>query len=85
MEYVAYLAKTKYSSIKTYLAAVCHYHIRHGFQRNLKKMLRQHLVLRGIRRSQGDKIRVRLPITIHHQELFRLLLMSPSQLTTILL
>ena len=40
-EYVAYLAKTiKYSSIKTYLAAVRHYHIRHGFQLNMHKMSR---------------------------------------------
>ena len=37
-EYVAYLAKTiKYTSIKTYLAAVRHYHIRHGFELICKK------------------------------------------------
>lgn len=78
-EYAAYLAKTiKYSSIKTYLAAVRHYHIRHGFQLNLHKMLRLQLVLRGIKRSQGDKIRVRLPITIHHLQLFRMLLAIPN-------
>ena len=78
-EYVAYLAKTiKYTSIKTYLAAVRHYHIRRGFQLNLQKMLRLQLVLRGIKRSQGDKIRVRLPITIHHLQLFRILLVIPQ-------
>ena len=74
-EFVAFLAKSiKYSSIKTYLAAVRHYHIRHGFQLNLHKMLRLQLVLRGIKRSHGDNIRVRLPITIHHLQLFRMLL-----------
>ena len=73
-EYVAYLAKTiKYSS-KTYLAAVRHCHIRHGFQLNLHKMPRLQLVLKGVKRSQGDRIRVRLPITIHHLQLFRMLL-----------
>ena len=78
-EYVAYLAKTiKYSSIKTYLAAVRHYHIRHGFQLNVHKMLRLHLVLRGVKRSQGDKIRVRLPITIHNLQMFRMLLAIPA-------
>ena len=78
-EYVAYLAKTiKYTSIKTYLAAVRHYHIRHGFELNLQKMLRLQLVLRGIKRSQGDQLRVRLPITIHHLQLFRMLLNIPK-------
>ena len=37
-------------------------------------MLRLQLVLRGIKRSHGDNIRVRLPITIHHLQLFRMLL-----------
>ena len=78
-EFVAFLAKSiKYPSIKTYLAAVRHYHIRHGFTLHMHKMLRLQLVLRGIKRSQGDQIRVRLPITIHHLKLFRLLLAIPS-------
>jgi hypothetical protein len=78
-EFVAFLAKSiKYPSIKTYLAAVRHYHVRHGFQLNLHKMLRLQLVLRGIKRSHGDQVRVRLPITIHHLKLFRLLLAIPS-------
>ncbi len=37
-------------------------------------MLRLQLVLRGIKRSHGDNIRVRLPIIIHHLQLFRMLL-----------
>ena len=78
-EFVAYLAKTiKHSSIKNYLAAVRHYHIRQGFQLNVKKMSRLQLVLRGIKRSQGGEIRIRLPITIHHLQLFHMLLSIPS-------
>jgi hypothetical protein len=35
-EFVAFLAKSiKYPSIKIYLAAVRHYHVRHGFQLNV--------------------------------------------------
>ena len=74
-EFVAFLAKSiKYASIKIYLAAVRHYHICRGFHLHMHKMLRLQLALRGIKRSQGDQIRVRLPITIHHLKLFRLLL-----------
>ena len=78
-EFVAFLAKSiKYASSKTYLAAVRHYHIRHGFHLHMHEMLRLQLVLRGIKRSQGDRIRVCLPITIHHLKLFRLLLAISS-------
>ena len=78
-EFVVFLAKSiKYPSFKTYLAAVRHYHIRHGFTLHMHKMLRLQLVLRGIKRSQGDQIRVRLPIAIHHLKLFQLLLAIPS-------
>ena len=41
-------------------------------------MLRLQLVLRGIKRSQGDQIRVRLPITIHHLQLFYMMLAMPT-------
>ena len=44
----------------------------------MHKMLRLQLVLRGIERSQGDQIRVRMPITIHHLKLFKLLLAISS-------
>ena len=74
-EFAVYLARTiKYSSIKNYLAAVRHYHICQGFQLNFQKMKHLQLVLRGIKRSQGDQIRIRLPITIHHLQLFHMLL-----------
>ena len=77
-EFVAFLAKSiKHSSIKTYLAALRHYHIRRGFQLNLQKMPRLQLVLKGIKRSQGINLRVRLPITIHHLNLFHALLAIP--------
>ena len=78
-EFAAFLAKTiKYPSIKIYLAAVRHLHIRYGFQLNLHKMLRLQLVLRGIKRCHGDQTRVRLPITIHHLKLFSMLLAIPT-------
>jgi hypothetical protein len=78
-EFVVYLARTiKHSSIKNYLAAVRHYHIRQGFKLNFQKMTRLHLVLRGMKRDQGGQIRIRLPITIHHLQLFHLLLSIPS-------
>ena len=57
MQYVAYLAKSvKHSTIKGYLAAVRHLNIRCGYQLNLTKYCRLHLVCRGIKRSQGDSI-----------------------------
>ena len=79
IKFSAYLAKSiKHSSIKNYLAAVRHFHIRYGFKLNFQKMLRLQLVLRGIKRSQGDQIRVRLPITIHHLQLFYMMLAMPT-------
>ena len=75
IQYVAYLAKSvKHSTIKGYLAAVRHFHIRHGYQLNLRKFLRLHLVCRGIKRSQGSSIRTRLPITVSHLKFFYSLL-----------
>ena len=40
-------------------------------------MLRFQLVLRGVKRSHGQQVRVRLPITIHHLKIFRMLLALP--------
>jgi hypothetical protein len=78
IKFSAYLAKSiKHSSIKIYLAEVRHFHIRNGFSLDCQKMLRLQLVLRGIKRSQGDKVRVRLPITIHHLKLFHMMLALP--------
>lgn len=75
IQYVAYLAKSvKHSTIKGYLAAIRHFHIRHGYQLNLRKFLRLHLVCRGIKRSQGSSIRTRLPITVSHLKFFYSLL-----------
>ena len=54
IQYTAFLAKSiKYSSIKGYLAAVRHFHIRRGFVLDLNKCLRLQLVCRGNKRSQG--------------------------------
>jgi hypothetical protein len=75
IQYAAHLAKSiKHSSIKGYLAAVRHLHIRCGHQLNLRKFLRLHLVCRGIKRSQGSSIRSRLPITVGHLNFFHSLL-----------
>ena len=41
-------------------------------------MSRLQLVLRGIKRSQGGEIQIRLPITIHQMKLFHLLPSIPS-------
>ena len=71
IKYVAYLAKSvKHSTIKGYLAAVRHFHIRHGYQLNLRKFLPLHLVCRGIKRSQGSSTRTRLPVTVSHLKFF---------------
>lgn len=76
IKYAAFLARSiKYSSIKGYLAAVRHFHIRRGFELDLNKCLRLQLVCRGIKRSQGtNQTRIRLPITIKHLRLFHSLL-----------
>ena len=55
-----------------------HLHIRYGFQLNLHKILRLQLVLRGIKRCRGDQTRIRLPVTIHHWKLFKMILAIPS-------
>lgn len=61
MKFVAYLAQSiKHSSMKCYLAAVRHLHIRMGYELDLKKIARLQLVCRGVKRSQGDHTRVRL-------------------------
>ena len=71
IQYVAHLAKTiTHFSIKGYLAAVRHLRICSGYDLDLKKFIRLQLVCRGIKRSQGDSSRVRLPITITHLKLF---------------
>ena len=76
IKYAVLLARPiKYSSIKGYLAAVRHFHIRQGFVLDLNKCLRLQIVCRAIKRSQGTKLtRVRLPITIKHLRLFHSLL-----------
>ena len=79
IQYVAFLARSiKHSSIKNYLAAVRHLHIRNGYELNLKKCLRLQLICRGIKRSQGCSTCTRLPITINHLKLFSCLLAVPQ-------
>lgn len=79
IQYVAYLAKTiKHSSIKGFVAAVRHLPIRSGYDLDLKKFLCLQLICHGIKRSQGDSTRIRLPITINHLKLFFQLLAIPT-------
>ena len=78
VQYAAYLARSiKYSSIKSYLAAVRHLHILNGYDLDFKKYPRLQLICKGIKRAQGCSTRVRLPITIHHLKLFFCLLAIP--------
>ena len=78
VQYAAYLARSiKYSSIKSYLSAVRHLHIRNGYNLDFKKYPRLQLICKGITRAQGCSTRVRLPITIHLLKLFFCLLAIP--------
>lgn len=73
--FAVHLAKTvKYKTIKLYLAAVRNLHIINGYKFDLKEFSQLHYILRGIKRSQGDQTRIRLPITIQHLNLFHCLL-----------
>ena len=53
----------QHSTTKNYLSAIKHYHSSHGYQIDL--FLRLQLILRGIKRSQGDNSKTRRPITLH--------------------
>ena len=55
---------TSYKTLKVYLAAIRLRHLEQGLDDPTNDDL-LHLVCRGIRRLQGDKIRKRLPITIN--------------------
>ena len=79
IQFATFLASSvKASSIKSYLAAVRHLHVRHGFDLDLKLCLRLQLLLKGIKRSQGVGLRVRLPLTVHHLKLFYYQLAIPT-------
>ena len=79
IQYAAFLARSvKFSSIKNYLAAVRHIHLKRGFRLDLKNFHRLQLVCRGIKRAQGTSTRIRLPITIKHLRLFHCLLALSS-------
>ena len=58
----------QHSTTKNYLSAIKHYHSSHGYQLDL--FLRLQLILRGIKRSQGDNSKTRRPITLHISNLF---------------
>ena len=78
MKFSAYLAKSiKHSSIKNYLAAVRHCHLRNGFPLDCKKNVTTSTGSPRYKTVTGDNIRVRLPITIHHLKLFHMMLALP--------
>ena len=58
----------QHSTIKNYLSAIKHYHSSHGYQLNL--FLHLQLILRGIKRRQGDNSKTRRPIILHILNLF---------------
>ena len=65
--FVVFLAQSlKHSTIKGYLAAVKHLHLKHGFDLKLDQFIHLQYILRGIKRYQGVHIRTRLPITLIH-------------------
>ena len=72
-----FLAKSvKHCTIKGYLSAIKHLHLKHGFDLKLHKFVRLQYILRGIKRYQGQEMRTRLPISLVHLELFYTLLHS---------
>ena len=62
--FIAYLGKENLShkTIKSYIAAIRHMHIAYGLQFHGISP-RTHLIIRGIRRVQGEKQLTRLPVT----------------------
>ena len=44
----------QHSTIKNYLSAIRHYHSSHGYRLSLLAFLRLQVILRAIKRSQGD-------------------------------
>ena len=65
MLFATHLSRTiKASSIKVYFAGIRSLHIENGFPNPLSNCLRLERVLRGIKRSQGDSKRQRLPVTL---------------------
>ena len=64
----------QYTTIKNYLSAVKNYHSSHGYELPLSNFLRLRLILRGIKRLQGQQSKVRRPITLQLLNLFSYLL-----------
>jgi hypothetical protein len=60
------LRKLRYHTIKQYLAGIRHHYIAHGVYTPLcspSTLTRLHLVLRGVHKSQVNRVKTRLPIT----------------------
>ena len=64
--FVTFLSQSiHHSSIKVYLSAVRALHVKQGFCDPLQGCLRLERVVRGIKRSQGERNSNRLPVTDH--------------------
>lgn len=61
--YCARSLKLQWCTIKLYLAGVRHHYLKAGFSNPLLQCDRLYMVLRGIKKSQVSKSKVRLPIT----------------------
>ena len=67
---VAMPRSVQYTTIKNYLSAVKNYHSSHGYELHLSNFVRLRLILRGIKRSQGQQSKERRPITLQLLNLF---------------
>lgn len=62
--FISKLAQSRaHSTIRCYLAAICHLHITHGFGNPLELTLRLDLVLKGIHQIKPKISQPRFPIT----------------------
>lgn len=70
--FAVFLARTvKHSTIKSYLCGVKHLHLKYGVPLELENFQQLQYIMRGIKRSQGNTTKPRLPITIKHLSLFK--------------
>lgn len=58
------------NSRRNYLSGIWHYLSSHGYELTLATFLRQQLILRGIKRSQGVNSKIRRPISLQLLSLF---------------
>lgn len=70
--FAVFMAKSvKHDTIKSYLAAIKHFHLVNCFNLKLENFLQLQFILRGIKRSQNPEQRTRLPILKCHLQVFQ--------------